>query len=75
MIDPPSQPPQDDLADVPIPSGDQRQHPRVVYRDPVRVSLIGVPHDPHPRALLAEDLSASGLALSLPSSSASAPGG
>jgi hypothetical protein len=42
---------------------DRREYERVRYRDPVQVSLIGVAHDLHPRALLAEDLSESGLAL------------
>ncbi|MEA1052252.1 PilZ domain-containing protein [Lamprobacter modestohalophilus] len=60
----PLQPPSDATGgSLPIPGRDQRQRQRVIYRDPVQVSLIGGPYDPRPHALLAEDLSESGLAL------------
>ena len=43
----------------------RRRHKRAVYRDPVQVSMVGSP-DQRPRALLAEDVSESGLALNSP---------
>lgn len=46
-----------------MPSGpNRRRHKRVVYRDPVQVTIVGS-LDQHVHALLAEDVSESGLAL------------
>lgn len=47
------------------PGTNRRRHRRVLYRDPVQVTVVGSP-DQHRRYLLAEDLSESGLALSSP---------
>jgi hypothetical protein len=57
--------PSDDFDSLPA-GAYQRRHRRVRYRDPLQVIPIGGPYDPHPRALLAEDVSESGLALTSP---------
>jgi Tfp pilus assembly protein PilZ len=54
------------LPDPEPPSADQRRHQRLRYRDPVQVIPLGGAGDYRPRALLAEDLSDSGLQLSSP---------
>lgn len=47
------------------PDKEKRRHRRVCYRDPVRVTAIGV-SAARPQALLADDVSESGLALHSP---------
>ena len=55
-----------DTSGAPLCDRDQRQHPRVIYRDPVQVTLIGVVHGPHRHAVLAENLSEGGIAFNAP---------
>lgn len=46
-------------------SSNRRRHKRSIYRDPVQVTFVGSPHQ-RIHALLAEDVSESGLALNAP---------